>query len=132
MAIADRAGLPIAAWVASGERHEVKLVEETLDAAFVVDLPERIIGDMAYDSNELDRRLAEEREIELIAPHNPTRKTKTQDGRPLRRYKRRWLIERVFAWLQNFRRLVTRYERKVSNFQGFLHLGCMVILLRQF
>jgi transposase len=132
MAIADGAGVPIAAWVASGERHEVKLVEETLDAAFVVAVPERLIGDRAYDSNELDQRLAADRGIELIAPHHPTRKTKTQDGRPLRRYRRRWLIERVFAWLQNFRRLVTRYERKLENFQGFLHLGCMVILLRQF
>ena len=47
-----------------------------------------------------------------------------------RRYKRRWKMERLFAWLQNFRRLVTRYERHAENFQGFVHLGCMVILLR--
>lgn len=72
----------------------------------------------------------EERNVELIAPHNPTRKTKTQDGRPLRRYRRRWLIERVFAWLQNFRRLVTRYERKAQNFLGFVRLGCVLIMLR--
>jgi transposase len=39
-------------------------------------------------------------------------------------------MERLFAWLQNFRRLVTRYERHAENFQGFVHLGCMVILLR--
>lgn len=87
---------------------------------------------MAYDSNGLDERLLEERNIEMIAPHNPTRKHKTQDGRPLRRYRRRWLIERVFAWLQNFRRLITRFERKSQNFQAFVHLGCIVILLRQF
>jgi hypothetical protein len=38
--------------------------------------------------------------IELIAPHRRNRKKpKTQDGRPLRRYKRRWKIERLFAWL---------------------------------
>jgi transposase len=72
----------------------------------------------------------EERNVELIAPHHPTRKTKTQDGRPLRRYKRRWMIERVFAWLQNFRRLVTRFERKAQNFLGFVRLGCVLILLR--
>ena len=132
MAIADGSGLPIAIGIASGQRHEVKLVEETLDAAFIDEPPKRLVGDMAYDSNELDARLLKERGIELIAPHNPTRKNKTQDGRPLRRYKRRWLIERVFAWLQNFRRLVTRYERKASNFLGFLHLGCAVVLLRHF
>ena len=66
----------------------------------------------------------------MIAPHNPTRKNKTQDGRPLRRYKRRWKVERVFAWIQNFRKLVTRYEYKAPNFLGFLELGCIVILIR--
>jgi transposase len=39
------------------------------------------------------------------------------------------MIERVFAWLQNFRRLLTRQERKPQNFLGFAQLGCIVILL---
>ncbi|MDB5098880.1 MAG: transposase, family [Cyanobacteria bacterium RYN_339] len=68
--------------------------------------------------------------VELIAPHRGNRKTKTQDGRQLRRYKRRWKVERLFAWLQNFRRLNTRYERHAENFLGMLRLGCIVILLR--
>lgn len=85
----------------------------------------------SYDSNELDRRLLEERNIQMIAPHLSTRKRKTQDGRPLRRYRRRWRVERGFAWLQNFRRLVTRWERKATNFLAFVRLGCIVILLRQ-
>ena len=38
--------------------------------------------------------------------------------------------ERLFAWLYNFRRLVTRYERHAANFEGFLLLGCLMILLR--
>lgn len=54
----------------------------------------------------------------------------TQDGRHLRRYKRRWKVERFFAWLFNFRRLVVRYERHPWNFFGFLHLACAIILLR--
>ena len=37
-------------------------------------------------------------------------KPKTQDGRPLRRYKRRWKVERLFAWLQNYRRLINRFD----------------------
>ena len=129
MAVADGTGLPIAVGIASGERGEVRLVEETLDACFLKKLPRRLIGDMAYDSNQLDERLRRERKVELIAPNNPTHR-KSQDGRPLRRYRRRWLIERLFAWLLNFRRLVTRYEYKATNFLGFLQLGCAVILLR--
>ena len=93
-------------------------------------LPERLIGDQAYDSNGLDDELAQ-RGVEMIAPHNPTRKHKTQDGRPLRRYRRRWLVERLFAWLMLNRRLVTRYEKKVENFLGLLRLACLKILLRR-
>jgi transposase len=89
-----------------------------------------LIGDKAYDSDPLDAKLAE-RGIDMIAPHRRNRrKLRTQDGRKLRRYKRRWKIERLFAWLGNFRRLVTRYERYAHNFLAFVHLGCALILLR--
>jgi transposase len=55
----------------------------------------------------------------------------TQDGRALRRYKRRCVVERFFAWLHNSRRLVTRWERHVENFVAMLQLGCMRILLNR-
>lgn len=132
MAIADRSGLPVAAGIASASPHETTLVEETIDNSFLKHAPDRLIGDRAYDSNVLDERLLRERGIELIAPHLRTRRLKTQDGRPLRRYRRRWLVERLFAWLQNYRRLVTRWERHADNFLGFVHLGCICILLRHF
>ena len=107
------------------------LVQQTLDARFVAALPERLIGDKAYDSDPLDAQLAMQG-VQMISPHRRNRKKpKTQDGRPLRRYKRRWKIERLFAWLQNFRRLVTRWERKAQNFLGFVQLGCIIILLRR-
>ncbi|HYY72200.1 MAG TPA: transposase, partial [Candidatus Bathyarchaeia archaeon] len=68
-----------------------------------------------------------------IAPHREGRKKKkTQDGRALRRYKKRWKVERLFAWLQNYRRLVTRYEYKVENFLAFIHLACILLLLKHF
>jgi hypothetical protein len=54
MAVADRHGLPVAVGITSGERDETKLVLETLDARFVKELPEKFIGDMAYDSDGLD------------------------------------------------------------------------------
>lgn len=60
---------------------------------------------------------------DLIAPHRSDRKRRTQDGRPLRRYRRRWKMERLFAWLQNYRRIVVRYERYPENFLGKLDLA---------
>ena len=135
MAIADRGGLPVAICIESASPHEVKLVDKTLDHLFINELPEKLIGDKAYDSDGLDKQLKKQHNIEMSAPHRLVRNRKnapTQDGRPLRRYKRRWKVERLFAWLQNFRRLVVRYEYHWQNFLGFLHLGCIVILLRHF
>lgn len=110
----------------------MNLVEPTLDTRFIEDKPERLIGDKAYDSDPLDERL-EELGIQMIAPHRENRKkTATQDGRPLRRYKRRWKVERLFAWLQNFRRILVRYERHLENYLGFVQLGCVVIFLRSY
>ena len=133
MAIADAAGLPVAAHVEGASPHEVTLVEATIDSCFTQHAPDRIIGDKAYDSDGLDEKLLDERGIEMIAPHRKKRrKEKTQDGRKLRRYGRRWKVERLFAWIQNFRRLVVRYEYHAENFLGMVQLGCAKILLRFF
>jgi transposase len=130
MAVADGHGLPVAIDVASASPAEVRLVVSTLESRFIPELPERLIGDKAYDSDPLAAQLAEGG-VELIAPNRSNRKVKTQDGRSLRRYRRRWKVERLFAWLHNFRRLVNRWEYDVANFLGFVQLGCIVILLRR-
>jgi transposase len=132
MAIADRTGLPIAIYEESASPHEVTLVERTLESRFIEDKPERLIGDKAYDSDPLDERL-KELGIEMIAPNRGNRiKGNRQDGRSLRRYKRRWKIERLFAWLGGFRHLSNRWEYHAANFFGFVQLACILILLRTF
>ena len=129
MAIADSHGLPVAVRVTSASPNESTLVEDTLAQRHIAQLPQRLIGDKAYDSDALDQRLRGQHGIEMIAP-NRRRRRRTQDGRPLRRYLRRWKIERLFAWLKNFRRLTSRWERYATNFLGMVQLGCMLILLR--
>lgn len=128
MAIADRHGLPVSATIASGERHEVRLVQQTLDARFTDETPGRLVGDRAYDSAALEQDLAEQG-IELVCPARRGGSARKPDGRVLRRYKRRWKVERLFAWLLRNRRLTERYERKAANFLGFVLLGCLKILL---
>jgi transposase len=131
MAIVDGHGLPLAVHVASASPYEPHLVPATFDARFVPDLPARLIGDRGYDSDPLDTLLRERYGVEMIAAHRRgRRRPATQDGRPLRRRRRRWKVERFFAWLHNFRRLVTRWEYHVENFLGMLHLACARILLR--
>ena len=132
MAITDRHGLPVACCVTSGSPHESKLVEATVAQRFTRAKPKRMIGDRVYDSDPLDQRLGQKHGIRLNAPHKHNRRRKiTQDSQELRRNSRRWKIERLFAWLHNFRRLVSRREYRIANFLGMPQLGCLAILLRQ-
>lgn len=131
MAICDGHGLPLAVHLASASPGEVTLVEATLEDRFLADYPERLIGDKAYDSDPLDEILLTKWGVDLIARHRDNRRRPpTQDGRSLRRGKRRWKIERLFAWFHNSRRLVVRWERLAENYLAFLHLACARILLR--
>lgn len=108
------------------------MTEGVLEARFVEERPQRLIGDRAYDSDPLDERL-EVQGMQLIAPHRRNRrKPTTQDGRSLRRYKRRWKVERLFAWLQNYRRILVRHDRYLENYLAFVQLGCIVILMKRY
>jgi transposase len=131
MVLVDANGLPIAVDTAPANRHETQLVQQLFDFMLPRETPPRVIGDKAYDSDGLDAMLAE-KGIEMISPHRKNRRpeNKTQDGRPLRRYSRRWTVERTISWLQHFRRLCIRWERSTALFQGFLHFSCTLMLLK--
>jgi transposase len=137
--VVDGEGVPLACHLGSASLAEVKLLEPTLDHLSVEPIgeattpqPQRLVCDKAYDSDALRQRLQNERGIEVICPHRKNRRRAAlQDGRPLRRYRRRWKVERTFAWLGNFRRLVVRYEHKLLVYQAFFHLACLLITLRQ-
>jgi transposase len=135
----DSQGVPLGIRLDSASPAEVNLLEPTLATIGVPragpgrsrQKPERVIVDKAYGSDPLRSRLAR-RGIELIAPHRRNRKkSNTQDGRKLRRYRRRWKVERTFAWLGNFRRLVVRWERHLTMYLAFFHLACLLITLRR-
>ncbi|MCB9851882.1 MAG: IS5 family transposase [Phycisphaerales bacterium] len=130
--LVDARGLPVAIDTATAQTHESQLVQQLFDFMLTEYMPPRVIGDKAYDSDRLDEQLAHQG-VELIAPHRSNRKpeNKTQDGRTLRRYRRRWKVERTIAWIQHFRRLCIRWEKSTTLFQGFLHLGCTILLLRE-
>jgi transposase len=108
-----------------------RLVELTLQRRFLAETPERLISDRAYDSDPLDAQIRERFGVQLVAPQNSRRTGKaTQDGRVLRRYRRRWKIECLFAWQHNFRRVVIRWEYHPETILGMVQLACAVILLR--
>lgn len=133
MVVADGQGLPLGELVCSASPHESTLAEETVNNVL---FPQgrkikRLIADRAYDSEQLRNRLAE-MDIDLICPHRRNRKQPhLQDGRKLRRYRKRWKIERFFAWLGRYRRLVVRWDRDPEIYRAFFHVACIMILVRR-
>jgi transposase len=122
MAICDANGLLISLSPGSASPHESSLVDTTIAACSLKEIPSVLVGDKAYDSDKLDSQL-KRRGIHLIAPNKANRTHNHEDGRSLRRYRRRWKIERCFAWLQNYRKVATRFETKFCNWVGYILLA---------
>lgn len=135
MLLVDGRGTPIGLHVESASPAEVKLLEATLDSLNIPGKkvqPQRLIADKGYDSNKA-RQLIESRGMMPIIPARENNiKATHQDGRHLRRYGNRWIVERTNAWLQNFRRLVVRYERSAIIFTGLIHMAFAMMILKRF
>jgi transposase len=138
MVVADGKGIPLGSQLASANAAEVTLAEATLEQINVPrggrgrpqKRPLRVIADRGYDSDALRWRLLQ-RGILLLCPHRRARRQASRnDARTLRRYRKRWKIERTFAWLGNYRRLVVRYEHQLLIYRAFFHLACLLITLR--
>jgi len=138
MVLVDGQGLPLGVRLESASSGEATLAEATLQEVRVPrpkgrprQKPERVIADRAYDSDPLRERLMK-RGIELIVPYRSNNKQRRyEDGRKLRRYKRRWIIERTNAWFGQFRRLLVRHEHLIATYRAFFYLACFWITLRR-
>lgn len=132
MLMIDGEGVPLSAFITSANQAEVNCIETLVDSRIPEKKPKRLLYDRAADADWVRAGLAE-REIELICPHRRGRKKpSTQDGRALRRYCRRYKVERTISWLLNLRRLVVRYEYYDHLFEGFLQLGCLFTIIKWF
>ena len=139
MVVVDRQGIPLGNHLDSASPSEVTLLESTVERIAVPRKgrgrprknPTRLIADKGYDSDPLRERLAK-RGIDLICPYRSNnKKRKYHDGRKMRRYKRRYKVERTFSWLANSRRLVVRWDRDIMIYQAFFHVACLIITLRR-
>lgn len=140
MVVVDGQGIPVGIHVTSASPAEVTLVDATLNTIQVPrarggrprQKPQRLIADRGYDSDPLRKRLAR-RGIQVIVPYRENRTVRPyEDRRHLRRYRRRWVIERTFAWLGSFRRLLIRHERLTSMYCSLLYFAAALIALRRF
>jgi len=137
MVLVDGQGLPLGVRLESASPAEVTLAEATLAEVRVPrpqgrprQKPERVIADRGYDCDPLRQRL-KKRCIDLIAPYRKNKQERRyEDRRKLRRYVRRWIVERTNAWLGQFRRLLVRHEHLLSTYRAFFYLACFWITLR--
>src|SRR5919106_601759 len=142
--VADGQGLPIGLHVDSAQPHESTLAETTLATVKVPrrrgrprTRPKELIADRAYDSQAF-RRYLRRRGIKPTIPTFARRpRQRPKRGRPIRtgpNYRNRWKIERGCAWMDNYRRLVARYERSVEHYKAFcliaIILWCVNLILK--
>jgi transposase len=129
MVVADGNGLPIGVCVTSAQPHESKLAQITMESVSVPqergrpkNRPKELIADKAYDSRAF-RNWLRGRGIKICIPTFERRKRRSpKRGRPIKlsaSYRQRWKIERCFAWMDNCRRLVVRYERRAELYRSF-------------
>ncbi len=132
MLMVDGEGVPLSAFTTAATTSEVHAIETLIDERVCDKVPQRLLYDKATDADWL-REALDVRGIALICPHRKSRtKPATQDGRALRRYIRRYKVERTISWLHNFRRLITRWEYYPELFQSFAHLACLYTILKRF
>ena len=128
----DGRGTPISCLTTTARHAEVHCIETLVEIQVAGKRPKRLLYDKAADADWLRDSLAN-RGIELICPHRKNRrKPSRQDGRSLRRYRHRWIIERTISWLQNSRRLLVRHEYYSHLFDGFVTLACLMLTLKWF
>ena len=134
----DGPGVPLGKLLESASPAEVKWLPRTLATVRVPRAGHgrmrsrlrRVIADKGYDRDRARREL-KRRGSELICPQRKHRRRPSlQDGRKLRRDRKHWKVERTFAWLGNYRRLVVRDERKIQIYSAFFHIACLLITLR--
>lgn len=129
--LVDAKGVPLGLSVAPASTGETAMGQGSPAFMEPEVQPDQWAGDSGCDCDALDEALAEPG-VELIAPQRSNRRpaTATQDGCPLRRYRRRWIVERTIAWLGNHRRLLSRREQRASPFASCALPGCLMIALR--
>jgi len=126
-------GVPLAVAVEGANRHDMKLTEATLQAIMIerpepsAEKPQHLCLDKGYDYPQI-RELVEEWGY---TAHIRTRGEEAEAKKRIPGYRaRRWVVERTHSWLNRFRRLLIRWEKKVENYLAMLHFACAWITFR--
>jgi transposase len=131
--VVDASGLPLGAIAAGANLSESDLLPLALDDV-PVPVPQGtpVIADKGHDSDQLRDEL-EQAGFRPIIPHRRHRvRPSRNDGRRLRRYRRRWLVERTNAWLHCYRSVAVRWARQTFMYVGLVYLSFVHLALQRF
>lgn len=135
MLVVENQGLPIGGLVVNAQHAEVKLAEPTLATVRVPrpcgrprTRPKELVADKGYDSRPLRSRLRR-RGIKPCIPQRRGQRPRPGRKADLAGYRQRWKVERTYAWLGNYRRLVVRYERLAHIYLAFVLVAFILICL---
>jgi transposase len=142
MLVADRNGLPLGFHLASAACAEVRLAAATLDTIAVGrprgrprQRPAKLVADRGYDSSAFRSSLRRRGIRMCIPPRRRPARWRAKRGRPVlarkEDYRLRYTVERSFAWLGNFRRLLIRWERLFAVYRGLFVVALMLLCVRR-
>lgn len=126
-------GVPIGLAVEGANRNDFKMMRETLESVPVKRAkptrtkPQGLCLDKGYDYDET-RDLA--KEFGYTAHIRPVGEEAQTLKRKAGFKARRWVVERTHSWMNRFRRILIRWEKKTENYLALLHLVCAVIAYR--
>lgn len=124
--------MPLAVVISGANTHDVKLLEETLDAVVIVrpavtdQMPQHLCADAGYTGAPAAKVMS----AHHYTPHVRSRgeeKSEKQEGKKARR----WVVEVTFSWFNRFRKLLVRWEKKEKNYLALLHFACAIIVWRK-
>jgi len=131
--LTDGYGVPLSVAVAGANRHDMKMTEPTLDSIVIerpeptAEEPQHLCLDKGFDYDAVRETLEARRYIE----HIRSRGEEAEAKRDIPGYRaRRWVVERTHSWINRFRRLLIRWEKKVENYLAMLELACAYIAFR--
>lgn len=131
--LAEGRGIPIAIVIDRANRHDMKLTEATLEAQVIVppDCQAEELRNLCLDKGYDYQEVKEILKAWGYVGHIPPRDERERIVHDIPNYRaRRWVVERTHSWMNRYRRILIRWEKKPENYLGMLHLVCACIVVR--
>lgn len=130
----DERGIPLSLVVSGANTHDVKLLEETLDARVIQPDTEKVkeqhlCADAGYTGQPAQQAISQRGMIAHVRSRKQEQKAKRDHGPQAK--PRRWVVERSHSWFNRFRKLMVRYEKSAASFEALLFLAAALICWRQ-